>query len=275
MSASIFDRRARRARALRASATRAKHDFLHRALAENVAERLTVVRRDFGRVLDVGGNLAGLLPPDARVVRLGLGTGFDVVGDEDRLPFAKGSFDLVVSAGVLQGVGDLPGALLLAKRVLEPDGVFVASFFGGITLGELRADLLAAESTLTGRAAARVAPMVDAREAGALLNRAGFALPVVDVDRLTVRYDSLFAALADLHGSGEGNALADRVPLRRDVLADAARRFGERAGPDGRIEVAVDVITLTGWAPAPSQPRPLARGSAAVSLASVLRPPSE
>ena len=273
MSASIFDRRARRAQALRAGAIRTKHDFLHRALAENVAERLTAVRREFASMLDVGGNVAGLLP--GRVLTLGIGAGCDVVGDEDRLPFADGSFDLVVSAGTLQSVGDLPGALLLARRVLVPDGLFVASFFGGATLGELRADLLAAEGELTGRAAARVAPMVDAREAGALLNRAGFALPVVDVDRLTVRYDSLFAALADLHGSGEGNILTGRVPLRRDVLADAARRFGERAGPDGRIAVAIDVVTLTGWAPAPSQPKPLARGSAKVSLASVLRPPSE
>ncbi|QXQ06855.1 class I SAM-dependent methyltransferase [Sphingosinicellaceae bacterium] len=275
MSASIFDRRARRAQALRVSATRAKHDFLHRALAENVAERLTAVRREFARVLDLGGNVAELLPSRAQTVGLGLGMGFDVVGDEDRLPFADASFDLVVSAGTLQNVGDLPGALLLARRVLVPDGLFVASLFGGATLGELRADLLAAESALTGRAAARVAPMVDAREAGALLNRAGFALPVVDIDRLAVRYDNLFAALGDLHGSGEGNILMGRVPLRRDVLADAARRFSKRAGADGRIEVAIDVITLTGWAPASSQPKPLARGSGQVSLASVLRRRSE
>ena len=269
MTADIFDRRARRRRALRAAPGRGGHDFLHRALAEGIAGRLTGVRRDFARALDIGGWVAPLLAPGA--VTLGLGPDAAVIGEEDRLPFADGSFDLVVSAGVLQTVGDLPGALILARRVLAPDGLFMASLFGGATLSELRADLLAAESELTGRAAARVAPMVDASEAGALLNRAGFALPVVDVDRLTVRYDHLFAALADLRGIGEGNVLSGRVPLRRDVLADAARRFGDRAGPDGRIAVAVDVVTLTGWAPAPSQPQPLARGSGKVSLADALK----
>lgn len=264
----IFDRRARRRQVLRA---KDGHDFLHRALAEGIAGRLAGVRREFARILDLGGRFVAPLPVPP--LRVGLGRGTDVAGEEDRLPFADASFDLIVSAGTLQDVGDLPGALILARRVLRPDGLFIASFFGGATLSELRADLLAAESALTGRAAARVAPMVDAGEAGALLNRAGFALPVVDIDRLTVRYDSLFAALADLHGMGGGNILTGRVPLRRDVLADAARRFAERAGADGRIAVAVDVVTLTGWAPAPSQPQPLARGSAAASLASVLRPP--
>lgn len=270
MSASIFDRRARRAQALRVRP--GGHDFLHRALAENVADRLTAVRRAFDRVLDLGGRMGDALPPAALRVRAGLAHGVDVVAEEDRLPFADGSFDLVVSAATLQDVGDLPGALILARRVLEPDGLFVASLFGGTTLGELRADLLAAESTVTGRAAARVSPMVDAGEAGALLNRAGFALPVVDTDRLTVRYDNLFAALADLHAMGGGNILAERAPLRRDVLGEAARLFQARAGADGRIEVTVDVITLTGWSPAPSQPKPLARGSGKVGLADVLRP---
>ncbi len=270
MPASIFDRRARRRQARRAAAAGIGHDFLHRALADGIAARLTGVRREFPEILDLGGHFHAPL----QLLRVGLGAGVDVVGEEDRLPFADASFDLVVSAGTLQDVDDLPGALILARRVLRPDGLFIASFFGGATLSELRADLLAAETALTGRAAARVSPMVDASEAGALLNRAGFALPVVDVDRLTVRYDNLFAGLGDLRGMGGGNILAERAPLRRDVLADAARRFGERAGPDGRIAVAVDVITLTAWAPAPSQPQPLARGSGQVSLASVLRPPT-
>ena len=269
MTAEIFDRRARRARGQRALAGRAARGFLHRALADGIADRLTGVRRDFTRTLDIGGWVAPQLAGGALTYGL---AGTQVIGEEDRLPFADGSFDLVVSAGELQGVGDLPGALVLARRVLQPDGLFVASLFGGSSLAELRADLLAAESALTGRVAARVAPMVDGAQAGALLNRAGFALPVVDVDRLTVRYDNLFAALADLHGAGGGNVLTGRVPLRRDVLADAARRFAERAGPDGRIAVGLEVITLTGWAPAPSQPQPLARGSAQVSLASVLKP---
>lgn len=264
MAQDIFDRRARRAHARRADL--AAHGFLRDALADGIADRLSVVRRDFARVLDIGGAMGPQLPG---ALRLGLAGG-DVIGEEDRLPFADGSFDLVVSAGVLQGVGDLPGALLLARRVLAPDGLFVASFFAGATLGEVRADLLAAEVALTGRAAARTHPAVDPREGGALLQRAGFALPVADVDTLTVRYDNLFTLLADVRGMGEGNALAGRVPLRRDVLADAAARFAARAGADGRIAVAVDVVTLTGWAPAPSQPQPLARGSGKVSLARAL-----
>jgi len=266
----VFDRRARARRARRAAAGRAAHGFLQRALAEGIADRLAGVRRDFARVLDLGGWVAPVLAGGATT--LGLARA-QVIGEEDRLPFADASFDLIVSAGTLQDVADLPGALLLARRVLVPDGLLIASFFGGASLSELRADLLAAESALTGRAAARVSPMVDAAEAGALLNRAGFALPVVDVDRLTVRYDSLFSGLADLHGAGGGNILVERMPLRRDVLADAAARFATRAGPDGRIAVGIDVITLTGWAPAPSQPRPLPRGSGQVSLAAVLKPP--
>ena len=264
MAQDIFDRRARRAHARRAD--RVRHGFLREALADGIADRLSVVRRDFSRVLDLGGAMGDRLP---HALRCGLAHG-DVIADEDRLPFADASFDLIVSAGVLQGVGDLPGALLLARRCLVPDGLFVASFFGGATLAEVRADLLAAEIALTGRAAARTHPAVDPREAGALLQRAGFALPVADIDTLTVRYDNLVALLADVRGMGEGNALRERVPLRRDVLSDAATRFAARAGPDGRIAVRIDVVTLTGWAPAPSQPQPLKPGSATTSLARAL-----
>lgn len=264
MAHDIFDRRARRAHARRADL--AAHGFLRDALADGIVDRLSVVRRDFARALDIGGAMGARLPG---AIRCGIAQG-DVIADEDRLPFADASFDLIVSAGVLQGVGDLPGALLLARRILVPDGLFVASFFGGATLAEVRADILAAEIAVTGRAAARTHPAVDPREAGALLQRAGFALPVADRDTLTVRYDNLFALLADVRGMGEGNALSGRVPLRRDVLADAAARFAARAGPDGRIGVAVEVVTLTGWAPAPSQPRPLAPGSATMSLADAL-----
>ncbi len=271
MAADIFDRRARIAQARRAAAGLAAHSFLRNAMADNIAERLTGVTRRFARALDLGGALGDRLTAPLTVRCALVATGpLAVVGEADRLPFADGSFDLVVSAGLLHGIGDLPGALLLARRVLVPDGLFVASFIGGATLSEVRADLLAAEVALTGRAAPRVSPMVDAREAGALLQRAGFALPVADIDTLTVRYDDLFALLADVRGMGEGNTLRGRVPLRRAVLGDAARRFAERAGADGRIAVKVDVITLTGWAPAPSQPQPLKPGSATASLARAL-----
>ena len=271
MTSEIFDRIVRRRHAARAAARLREHDFLRQALADDLADRLTGVARTFERALDLGGAMGERLAAPL-TVRTGLvpASGLAVVADEDRLPFADASFDLIVSAGVLQGVGDLPGALLLARRCLVPDGLFVASFFGGATLSELRADLLAAESELTGRAAARVAPMVDAREAGGLLQRAGFALPVADIDTLTIRYDNIFALIADVRGMGEGNALVSRVPLRRDVLGEAARRFAMRAGPDGRIAVAVQVITLTGWAPAPTQQQPLKPGSAKASLAQAL-----
>lgn len=281
-TADIFNRRARLRQARRAAggggAARgggiAEGDsfFLRDALADGIADRLTAVRRGFARALDLGGGMGDRLaaPLTVRCALAPAGP-LAVAGEEDRLPFADASFDLVVSAGVLHGVGDLPGALLLARRVLAPDGLFVASFCAGSTLTELRADLLAAESALTGGAAGRVHPMVDPREGGALLQRAGFALPVADVDTLTVRYASLFGLLADLRATGAGNALTARAPLRRAVLADAAARFAKRAASDGKVAVTVQVLTLTGWAPAPSQPQPLKPGSATANLSVALR----
>ncbi len=174
--------------------------------------------------------------------------GVAVVGDPDRLPLGDASVDLIAAFG-LHAVGDLPGALILARRALRPGGLFVAALPGGATLAELRADLLAAEVALTGRAAARVLPMVDPAAAPGLLQRAGFADPVAEVDTLTVRYADLAGVLRDLRGAGEGNILAHREPLRRDVLADAARRFAARA-EGGRIAVTVQVIYLTGRGPA-------------------------
>ena len=240
--------------------------FLHDAIADEVRGRVTGVAREFSRVLDLGG--PERVWPGA--VRVALAPPASVVADEDRLPFADGAFDLVVAVGGLASVSDLPGALAQVRRVLAPDGLFVAAFVGGMTLAELRADLLAAEVALTGRAAARVAPMVEAQAAAGLLQRAGFAMPVADVDRLTVRYGSLWRLLDDLTAMGARSPLAARVPLRRDVLAAAAQRFAERAEPDGKTPVSVDVLTLTGWAPAPGQPVPLRPGSGKTSLADTI-----
>jgi NADH dehydrogenase [ubiquinone] 1 alpha subcomplex assembly factor 5 len=267
MTAEPFDRALRRRRHAAAVAGFGGADFLHAAMADELRERVAGVARDFASVLDLGG--PARIWPNA--VRLGLAPeDVDVVGDEDRLPFADASFDLVVSAGGLASVSDLPGALVQIRRVLRPDGLFVAAFVGGMTLAELRADLLDADSAMTGGAAARIAPMVEAQAAAGLLQRAGFAMPVADVERLTVRYGSIFALLADLTAMGARSPMASRSPLRRDVLADAAARFAARAAPDGKVAVTVEIIHLAGWAPAPGQPVPLKPGSATTSLAKAL-----
>lgn len=239
-SADPFDRVARRIQRGRA---RAGGDFLASGFRTELAARMAATGGEFAVAVDIGGSgvrgsertfAADIVP----------GAGIDLVADEDRLPLADGSVDLIGALG-FHGVGDLPGALILARRALRPGGLFVAALVGGATLAEVRAELLAAEVDLTGRAAARILPMVDPAAAPGLLQRAGFADPVADVDTLTVRYTDLGGVLRDLRAAGAGNILRGRMPLRRDVLADAARRFGERA-VDGRIAVTVQVIYLTG-----------------------------
>jgi NADH dehydrogenase [ubiquinone] 1 alpha subcomplex assembly factor 5 len=262
-----FDRALRRRRHAMAAGSFVDADFLHVAMADEIHGRVAGVARDFSRMLDLGGPLR--LYPGA--TRLGLApSDADIVADEDRLPFADGSFDLVVSAGGLASVNDLPGALAQIRRVLQPDGLFVAAFAGGMTLAELRADLLDADIAITGGAAARTAPMVEAQAAAGLLQRAGFAMPVADVERLTVRYGSLFRIIEDLTAMGARSPLASRAPLRRAVLADAAARFAARADGDGKTSVTVEIIHLAGWAPAPGQPVPLRPGTATTSLAAAL-----
>lgn len=263
-NAEPFDRALRRRR--HAATDLAEADFLHQAMADEVLARIAGVARDFATVLDLGGPR----PVWPGAVRVALAPPATVVADEDRLPFADGGFDLVVSVGGLASVSDLPGALAQIRRVLRPDGFFAAAFVGGMTLAELRADLLEAEVATTGRAAARTAPMVEAQAAAGLLQRAGFAMPVADVDRLTVRYRGLAGLVADLTAMGARSPLAGRVPLRRDVLAAAAARFAARADKDGKTAVSVDVLYLAGWAPAPGQPVPLAPGSGRTSLATAL-----
>ncbi len=219
-------------------------------MVAEIDARVALVARRFERVLDLGGPGAAW-PTTPNVVRLALAPGgnADLVADEDRLPFADDSFDLVVSVAGLASVGDLPGALVQARRVLAPDGLFIAAFAGGMTLADVRADLIGAEAEITGGAAARTAPMVEAQAAAGLLQRAGFAMPVADVDRLTVRYASLFGLFADLTAMGARSPLASRAPLRRDVLAAAATRFAARADADGKTAVTVEILYLAGWAP--------------------------
>lgn len=237
-----FDRTAWRQQRRRA---RPAADFIAAALAADLVARVAAAGRRFAVACDVGGSGAA---GDERTIRIDVAPvrGVDLAADVDRLPLGDGSVDLIAALG-LHAVNDLPGALILARRALKSGGLFVAAFAGGATLGEVRADLLAAEVELTGRAAARILPMVDPQAAPGLLQRAGFADPVAEVDTLTVRYDDLGGVLRDLRAAGAGNILHGREPLRRDVLADAARRFGERA-VDGRVSVTVQVITLTGRA---------------------------
>jgi NADH dehydrogenase [ubiquinone] 1 alpha subcomplex assembly factor 5 len=231
------------------------------------------VARDFPGVLDLGGPR----PVWPGAVRAVLAPGPDepagqtVVTDEDRLPFADDSFDLVVSAGALATVNDLPGALAGIRRVLRPDGLFVAAFVGGLSLVELRACLLQAEAAVTGGAGSHTAPMVEAQAAAGLLARAGFAMPVADVDRVTLRYASLFALFDDLRAMGARSVLAQRRPLRRDVLMSAAQHFAAMADADGKTGVTVEILHVAGWAPGPGQPVPKARGSGTTSLADALK----
>lgn len=285
----VFDRRRVRAHRERASARFSEYDFLKRRVSSDLMERLGEVNRHFGRALDLGchdGTLAGLL---AQSGKAGSVTACDlsarmaalagryegvhaVVADEEALPFAPESFDLVASALSLHWVNDLPGALIQARQALRPDGLFLAALIGGQSLRELRESLLAAEAELTGGAGPRVSPFLDGVDGGALLQRAGFAMPVSDTDTLNLTYASLFALMADLRGMGEAAAFpAPHRGLTRGVLLRAAEiHAGRFPAPGGRIAARVDVVWLTGWAPGPGQPQPRRPGSATVRLADAL-----
>ncbi|HEU0100502.1 MAG TPA: methyltransferase domain-containing protein [Allosphingosinicella sp.] len=275
-----FDRRLRRLRRDRAAARFAEADYLHRLAADELIERLDCVRREFRRALDLGcagGYLTRRLrerglevtpcdPGGAFARRAG-----GVQADEDRLPFADGAFDLIVSAGSLDTVNDLPGALLLSRRALRPDGLFLAALAGAGSLPRLRRAMLAADE-VEGAAAARIHPQIDVRAAGDLLTRAGFALPVVDVQPVDVRFRSLIDLVRDLRAMGGTNILAarSRRPLGRHALAAAIADFDT---PGDKTVERFEILHLLGWSPSPEQPRPAKRGSGTVSLADALKRP--
>lgn len=271
----IFDPRARRRSRDRSAAVFADHSFLRDAMLDGIADRLAAVTRHFPDMLDLGcfdGGYAS--PPGTRVARLDPGFRFariagGIQADEDRLPFADGSFDAVVSAGVLDQVADLPGALVLARRALRPDGLFLAALIGAGSFPRLRAALRQAEGD---RPVARLHPQIDVRSAGDLLVRAGFALPVADIETLEVGYGSFGRLLDDLRGAALTNTLVERHSLGRGALARAADAFAAAADPDGRTRERIEILFLTGWAPDPSQPRPARRGSGSASLAEALKP---
>ena len=300
----IFDRsllRARRRRGFRLGA----ETFLLDRVAEDFADRLQAVVRRFDLAVDLGtptaavraallrnGAIGSMIaldpmmdalpppypPPQAGEGRVGAGdhaatVASRVVADEEAVPFADNTLDLVVSGLSLQAVNDLPGVLVQIRRALKPDGLFVAALLGGDTLAELRQSFATAESELDGGASPRVAPFPDLRDMGALLQRAGFALPVTDVDRITVRYATPFALLRDLRRMGATNPLVERrrVPLRRATLMRAMEVYAACfADPDGRVRASFDIIWLSGWSPHPSQQQPLRPGSAKTRLAEAL-----
>lgn len=277
----IFDRALIARRRKAAHARGGVPDFLVASAVSDLDLRLAAVNRRFETVLDLGsgGLAAEALRASGKAGRivvadvLAAGPGADVVVDDEALPFEAGSFDLVVSTLSLQATNDLPGALVQIRRMLKPDGLFLGAMLGGDTLFELRASLIEAESAVAGGASPRVAPFADLRTLAGLLQRAGLALPVADVDPLTVRYDHLFALMADLKASGATNALVHRSrrPLPRGVLARAAEIYAERfADADGRIRATVEIVSLSGWAPHESQQKPLAPGSARMRLADAL-----
>ena len=268
----LFDRRLLRARQSRAF-KQGPVTFLLDRVAEDMAERLAAVKRDFAEAADIWTPGDALRKPLAD--RLKSFTHLDVLGDpQEVLPFQQETLDLVVSALALQFVNDLPGVLAQIRRALKPDGLLLAAMIGGDTLNELRQCFAAAEAELEGGVSPRVAPFVDLRDVGSLLQRAGLALPVTDVDRVVVRYDSAFALMADIRRMGASNILVERrrAPTRRATMLRMAQLYAKRfADADGRIRATFDVVWLSGWAPHESQQRPLKPGSATASLAEAVK----
>lgn len=276
----IFDARRRQARLSRATPRFRTADFLHVRAADNAAESLAAILRDFPVAVDLSAHsgpfaeaaalsdaaprVGPILTPTTVAERSAPGANALPLGDE--------SADLIVSLLTLHWANDLPGALAQIKRALKPDGLFIGTLFGAGTLKELRGVLTEAELSERGGAQARVSPFADGYDGAALLQRIGFALPVSDVDRFTVRYPDLFALIRDLRAMGETNVLHGPIrPLTRSVIAKAAALYAERyADADGRIPATFEIVHLAGWKPHESQQKPLERGSAKTRLADAL-----
>jgi SAM-dependent methyltransferase len=289
MQGVLFDRRVLRMRRDRVAPALSGVDFLVREAAVRLVERLGDVRRAFPRALELGchtGQLAAALRGTVQIGQLiqadlsdrmvRQANGARVVADEEALPFGPACLDLVVSCFSLHWVNDLPGTLAQVRHSLKPDGLFLAIMPGGTTLFELREALMRAELEIAGGAGPRISPFVDVRDAGMLLQRAGLALPVVDVDTVTVTYDHPLRLIAELRAMGEANALVQRGrALDRTTLGRACaiyrELFGDRAQ---RIPATFQLLTLSAWAPDPGQPQPIRRGSGRIDLAEALRVPA-
>jgi SAM-dependent methyltransferase len=276
-----FDRRLRRLRRDRAARTGSEPHPLLQLMADELLDRLDLVTRRLERALDLGCG-PGLLtqglrargldvtPADAGALFANRSGG--VQCDEDRLPFEPGGFDLVVSTGTLDSVNDLPGALIQARRLLRPDGLFLAAFAGAGSLPLLKSVMRAADEAEGRPASPHVHPQIDVRAAGDLLARAAFALPVADAERVTLRYRGFGSLVGDLRMLGWTNMLSarSRMPFGRTGYAAAAAAFDDAADPDGKVAERFEIIHLSGWAPSPDQPQPARRGSATHSLAKAL-----
>ena len=273
-----FEPRLVRQRKRRARARFRDASFLHERVAADLADRLEAIPRPFPCVLALGGG--GLFSEEVRArpelsARIGsiLETDLDFV-DPEHLPFAPGSFELIVSPLALHWINDLPGALIQLRFALKPDGLLLASLFGGETLSELRLSLIEAESELTGGAGPRISPFADLQDIAGLLQRAGYALPAADRDVVTVRYGEPMRLLADLRAMGETSALRERNPraLSRRILARAFDIYRERyADEDNRVRATFEILTATGWSLHESQQKPLKPGSAKTRLADALK----
>lgn len=284
--AALFDRALWTERKNRAAPRACDHEFLLARVADDFAGRLELVRRTFpvavnlgayhglvGRRLSASPSIGLLIDVERARALLAQCSGPAVLADEEALPFATGSLDLVVSALSLQLANDLPGVLVQIRHALKPDGLFLGALLGGESLRELREAWLVAEDEVEGGSSPRVAPFADVRDLGGLLQRAGFALPVADADTLTVTYASPLALMAEIKAMGASNMLVARRrrPIRRATLFRAAEIYAARFGrDDGRVPATFEIVTLTAWAPHPDQPKPLRPGSATMRLADAL-----
>ena len=282
----VFDRRAVRQHRERAAANLDRHDFLFREVAERLADRLSDIKRQFPLALELGchtgqlasqvgqrGGIETLIQADLSEAMARRAGRPALVADEEFLPIGEQCLDLVLSVLSLHWVNDLPGALVQIRRALKPDGLFLAAMLGGETLNELRQSFLIAETEVSGGASPRVAPFAEVAEAGSLLQRAGFALPVVDTDVLTFRYTDPLGLMRELQGLGESNAVVERHKglTPRRAIDEAARQYQLRfADSEGRVPATFQVLYLTAWAPDASQQRPLRPGSAGERLADAL-----
>ncbi|MGE0630685.1 MAG: methyltransferase domain-containing protein [Hyphomicrobiaceae bacterium] len=284
-----FDRSLLVTRRNRAAPQASAHDFLLHRASDDIAERLAIIQRNFPVAVVLGahhgvlGRRLRALPNVGLVIETETSTGLlarcdgpRLLADEEVLPFADGSLDLVASALTLHHVNDLPGTLAQIRRALRPDGLFIGAMLGGQTLSELRTVMIAAESEGEDGASPHVAPFADVRDAGALLQRAGFALPVADSDTVAVTYESALSLMRDLRGMGATNVLTSRrrTPMRRATLLRACELYQDRfSDSHGRVTATFEVITMTAWAPHSSQQQPLRPGSATARLADALRTP--
>jgi NADH dehydrogenase [ubiquinone] 1 alpha subcomplex assembly factor 5 len=282
----IFDRKLVKLHRERAARALGNYEFLFREVAQMLTDRLSDVRRGFPLALDVGchtgqvtktlkhlGKINTILQCDLSEQMLRQTSGLRFAADEELLPVGDGMLDLVISCLSLHWVNDLPGCFIQMRKALKEDGLFLVALFGGETLKELRQSLMAAETKIVGGAGPRVSPFADIRDGGALLQRAGFALPVVDTDLLTVSYKSPLELMRDLRGMGEQMSTYTRQKTftRREVLFKAADIYQNTYGDsDGRVPATFEIITLTAWAPSSTQPQPLTRGSGKSSLADAL-----